>query len=117
MIAFNGSTPLAPGNTQIKLQSKAIAEPISMVIGNSDLWFDVPNINLAICGTANPINAIGPQKAQVIAVISPAQSRRRKRINFIFTPKFAAYLSPNSRAFKGLISRIERSKLTQTTMQ
>lgn len=61
VIAFKGNIPDAPGNTLTRLHNKAIIAPISIVNGNNTLWFEVPNTNRAICGTAKPMNATGPQ--------------------------------------------------------
>lgn len=114
--AFNGRTPVAPGSTLTILQTRATAPPINIVVGNNDLWLDVPKSKRVICGTANPIKAMGPQYAQVIAVKSPAQSRSSHRVNLIFTPKFAAYLSPKSNAFNGLIKIIDMTNPIETTI-
>ena len=57
-------------------------------------------------GTANPINATGPQKAVVAAVRIPVARSSRFLVLLIFTPKFSAYLFPNSMALRGLMSKI-----------
>ena len=43
-----------------------------------------------MCGTANPINATGPQNAVVVAVKIPVASSNRLRVLLIFTPRFSA---------------------------
>ena len=53
------------------MQISAIIPPDNIVTGTKSLWLDVPNINLAICGTASPINDIGPQNAVTAAVNIP----------------------------------------------
>ena len=71
--ALSGIIPISPGMMQIKLQSKAMALPVSMVRGISELWLEVPSISRAICGTASPMKEMGPQNAVVMAV-SPSFS-------------------------------------------
>lgn len=66
--AFIGRLPSNPGALAIKLQSKLIFIPISIVVGTRILWSLVLKINLVKCGIANPKNAIGPQYAVTIAV-------------------------------------------------
>ena len=61
VIAFKGMTPENIGNTLIRLHNRAMNEPIRIVQGRRDLWSEVPNINRAMCGTANPIKEMGPQ--------------------------------------------------------
>jgi len=63
-----------------------------------------------ICGTANPIKAIGPQKAVVIAVSIPVAINNRLRVSRTFTPRFSAYRFPNNKAFKGLINMTDKTK-------
>jgi len=45
--------------------------PINMPEGINILWSDVLYISLAMCGTAIPINPIGPQNAVTAPVIMP----------------------------------------------
>ena len=66
--AFSGMIPASPGRMQMKLQSRAMAPPVSMVTGSRELWLEVPSMRRAMCGTASPIKEIGPQKAVVVAV-------------------------------------------------
>ena len=106
--AFSGIMPDSPGRIQMRLQSKATALPVSKVTGRSELWFEVPIMRRAICGTANPINETGPQKAVVTAVRMPVEIRSRFRVLLIFTPKFSAYLLPKRSALSGFIKRIDR---------
>ena len=49
---------------------------------------------------------MGPQKAVVVAVNTPVHKRIAIRVRLIRIPKLAAYISPNNKAFKGLISKI-----------
>lgn len=62
-----------------------------------------------MCGTAKPRKEIGPQKAVVIAVSNPVVISNMLRVRRMLTPKFSAYLTPNSMALSGLIRSIESS--------
>lgn len=53
------------------------------------------------------MKAIGPQNAVVIAVNIPVTNSNKLRTRMVLIPKFSAYLSPNSKAFNGLIKRHE----------
>ena len=53
--AFSGMIPASPGRMQMKLQSRAMAPPVSMVTGSRELWLEVPSMRRAMCGTASPI--------------------------------------------------------------
>ncbi len=81
--------------------------PQRIVTGSRDLWFELPSMSLAMCGTASPINDIGPQNAVVVAVSTPVARRINPLVRLMLTPKFSAYTSPNSRALRGFISSIE----------
>ena len=73
----------------------------SMVAGNSWRWFSVDGISRAICGTANPMKAIGPQNAVVTAVSKPVTTAAScARVSC--SPRFSAYCSPNSGALGAL---------------
>ena len=104
--AFRGIMPDSPGKMQMRLQSKAMALPANNVTGNKELWLEVPNINLAMCGTANPMNDTGPQKAVVTAVRIPVEMSNKFRVRLMFTPRFSAYRVPNNMALSGLIRRM-----------
>ena len=56
--AFSGMIPASPGRMQMKLQSRAMAPPVSMVTGSRELWLEVPSMRRAMCGTASPIKEI-----------------------------------------------------------
>ena len=51
--AFSGMMPASPGRMQMKLQSRAMAPPVSMVTGSRELWLEVPSMRRAMCGTAS----------------------------------------------------------------
>ena len=87
--AFSGMIKFV-GMTQMRLHSKAIAAPISIVAGNNILWSASLVISLAICGTANPMNDTGPQKAVVMAVKIPVESKINFRVDCMLMPKFIA---------------------------
>ena len=109
VMAFRGSTLSLPGNTVRRLHSNATHEPAKIVTGSSIVWFDEPSSRRAICGTASPMNEMGPQKAVAVAVSSPVQSSIIIRVRFTFTPRLVAYISPRSRAFSGFIIRMARN--------
>ena len=110
--ALSGKIPFPPGRTITMLHSNATQLPVSNVTGNNSLWLEEPSNNRAICGTANPIKEMGPQKAVAVAVRIPVQSRIKTRVRFTFMPRLAAYISPKRSAFNGLINNMERSRPT-----
>ena len=75
--ALRGMTPLSPGRMHTRLANMAVAAPVRMVAGKRFLWFSVPRIRRAMCGTANPIKATGPQKAVVMAASRPVTKSSR----------------------------------------
>lgn len=81
---------MSPGSELIRLHSRAIMIPVSMVTGIRFLWLFVPNTKRARCGTANPINEIGPQNAVVVATRTPVDSSNKVRVRIMFIPKFCA---------------------------
>ena len=87
--AFSGMIKFV-GITQMRLHNKAIAAPISIVAGSSILWSASLVTSLAMCGTANPMNATGPQKAVVMAVRIPVESKINIRVDCMLMPKFIA---------------------------
>lgn len=87
--AFIGITVFC-GITQIRLHSKQMAAPVSIVVGNSIVWSDVFVSNRAMCGTASPTNDMGPQKAVLAAVSMPVAVSNSSRVRLISTPKFTA---------------------------
>ena len=104
--ALRGMMPASPGRMQIRLQSRAMALPVSRVTGISELWLEVPSISRVIWGTASPMKEMGPQKAVVVAVSKPVAMSSRLRMRRILIPRFSAYRVPKSRALRGLISRM-----------
>ena len=87
--AFIGMTE-SEGRVQRILQSKAIAEPQNIVAGRSIRWFSEPIIIRVMCGTASPMNAIGPQNAVVTAVSKPVDSNRSIRVRCTLMPRLPA---------------------------
>ena len=108
-------TPLSPGRKHSKLQSNATAAPVRIVAGKSQWWLSVHSNKRAICGTANPIKAPVPQKAVVIAVRIPVTTSRKLRVRCVLMPRFSAYCSPKSKAFKGFIIKREAVRPKMTT--
>ena len=80
-------------HNNIKLIPKRILD------GISTLCKDVLKIFLATCGTAKPINAIGPQKAVEAPANIPTEAIVNNLVLSIETPKDLAYDSPIKKAF------------------
>ena len=78
------------GRVLSKLQINAKFAPMSIVAGIRTRWYEVPSERRAKCGTANPMNDMGPQKAVVVAVRSPVTSSSSCRIRPILMPRFSA---------------------------
>ena len=66
----------------MRLQNKATAEPIRIVVGMIIRWSSDLIIILAMCGTISPIKDMGPQNAVTIAVRSPVMTNKRFLITF-----------------------------------
>lgn len=71
---------LSEGRVDNQLQSSARQPPVSKVAGNRVRWSDVPSRRRAMCGTASPMNAMGPQKAVLVAVSNPVQQSNKVRV-------------------------------------
>lgn len=74
---------------------------------------ELPRTSLDIWGTASPIKEIGPQKAVAVAVKTPVQTKIEILAGLIFTPKFAAYISPSRRALSGFMSSSAQASPTK----
>ena len=108
VMALSGSMELLPGTTVRILHRSRYAGPCKQ--GNWQQLFVVGCSEAgAQCGTARPIKEIGPQKAVVAAVRMPVQRSMAIRTLLTRTPRFAAYDSPSSNAFRGLIRKIDPS--------
>ena len=103
VIAFIGKVYSKVGNWAILSQINNTIAPVIAVAGINILWLEVVKINLAICGTANPIKAIGPEKAVMTPVSKLVIIKMIILLCLIFIPKLLAYFSPNNKLFKGLI--------------
>lgn len=71
---------VSPGRMHSILQTIAINAPMRIVQGSNVLWFSDPMNILAMWGTASPMNDTGPQNAVEIAVKSPVDNRRSRRM-------------------------------------
>ena len=91
------------GTCAIISQINNTIAPVIAVAGINILWFEVVKISLAICGTANPINAIGPEKAVITPVNKLVITKIIILLCLMFIPKLFAYFSPNKKLFRGLI--------------
>ena len=78
---FIGSVASDHGICEIMSQRVSRLAPTMIHAGSTILWSEVRNIPLTICGTAIPINAIGPVKAVAV----PAK-RQHKIIVVILMP-------------------------------
>ena len=67
------------GSMQRMLQRRAMAPPITMVVGRRRLWLSLRQRSRAMWGVASPMNATGPQNAVEMAVRSPVEQSRRGR--------------------------------------
>lgn len=87
--ALRGMTML-PGMMQMMLHSSAMTAPQSIVAGSSTVWLDVPVSRRAMCGTASPMNATGPQNAVTTAVSMPVDMSIMRRVLRMLRPRFVA---------------------------
>ena len=85
-----GRLPSNEGSRAMRLQNKAKSMPRKAVAGMRSLWSLLRNRNLAICGTANPKKAIGPQNAVIKAVRKPETKMMSILLRLTFTPRFSA---------------------------
>ena len=88
--ALRGIMPPCDGIVQKRLQSRATTLPASMEAGISSLWSDACINSRATCGTARPMNEIGPQKAVTMDVSAPVMMRSQLRTTVVRMPKFSA---------------------------
>ena len=109
-MAFSGIIPLSPGNRHMALHNRATSIPAVMVAGSSWRWSSVFIIMRAICGTASPMKAMGPQNAVADAVRSPVTNSSLLRSATVFTPRFSAYCSPSNSMLSGLTSMSEHAR-------
>ena len=68
VIAFIGSVNSLVGSCAIMSHINKTIAPIIATAGNNILWFELENDILAMCGTAKPTKAIGPEKAVITPV-------------------------------------------------
>ena len=69
--ALRGSTFPFSGRWATTLQSKAMVAPHRIETGMRWRWSAVRKVRRAACGTARPMNEMGPQKAVTMAVSRP----------------------------------------------
>ena len=103
--AFIGNVKSLPGNWAMISQNNKIIAPSKIVLQNKVKWLLVWKINFAMCGTANPMNAIGPTKAVILPAKMLVAIMISIRVLLKFIPKLFAYFSPKSNASKGLITK------------
>ena len=85
-----GRLPSKEGRRAMRLQNKAKSMPIKAVAGMSSLWSLLLKRNRAICGTARPKKAMGPQKAVMRAVRKPESKMISMLLRRMLTPRFSA---------------------------
>ena len=85
-----GRLPSNKGSREIRLQNKARHMPMKAVAGINTLWSLVRKRKRAMCGTARPKKAIGPQNAVMRAVRKPEAKMMSMLLNLILTPRFSA---------------------------
>ena len=68
VMALMGKVNSLVGNWAIPSQINIIMAPPMATAGIKILWLEVLNNNLVKCGTANPINAMGPENAVMTPV-------------------------------------------------
>ena len=78
------------GSRAMRLQNRAKSMPRKAVAGMSSLWSLLRNRNRAICGTAKPKKAMGPQNAVMMAVRKPETKMMSILLLRMFTPRFSA---------------------------
>ena len=86
VIAFIGKVYSLVGNCAILSQINIIIAPLIATAGINVLWFEVLNNNFVICGTAKPINAIGPENAVITPVNKLVAIKVRFLVRLTFTP-------------------------------
>ena len=111
-----GRLPSKEGRRAMRLQNKAKSMPRKAVAGMSSLWSLLLKRNRAMCGTANPKKAMGPQKAVMMAVRKPDTKMMSILLRRMFTPRFSAYRSPSSKRFSVLNKRKALMVPTTTVM-
>ena len=85
-----GRLPSNEGRRAMRLQNKAKSMPRKAVAGMSSLWSLLLKRKRAICGTAKPKKAMGPQNAVMMAVRKPDTKMMSMLLRWIFTPRFSA---------------------------
>ena len=90
VITLTGMMLPLVGMVQSRLHNKVRQAPINIEPGSITLCLLVRNVIREICGTANPKNEIGPQKAVVVAVSRPVQTNRQLRILCTLMPRLVA---------------------------
>ena len=89
-MALIGKVNSLVGNCAIESQISKTIPPINAEAGINILWFDVENIIFAICGTAKPIKAIGPENAVITPVNKLVISKMIILLFLMFIPKLFA---------------------------
>lgn len=116
VITLMGMMPLSPGRVLTREQKSVSMAPIMMVDGMSMRWSDVRKSIRDRCGTAIPINDIGPQKAVQTDTKIPVTMRMYRWVLYTDIPIFAAYLSPRSNALRGFTIKTESKSASNNSV-
>ena len=103
VMVFTGSTIPCIESPDSKLHNPLMITPSSITAGSNMRWSEVRNNPRAICGTANPINPIGPQNAVIAPVSRQVHKTTKMRVGRSAIPDSSACSSPISSRFSGLI--------------
>lgn len=90
VMADKGSVPRSPGKWVSNNESNATLAPITKVAGNKRRWSAVCMSRRTICGTAKPMNDMGPHRAVTAAVSSPVSRSRMVRTRLTRMPRLVA---------------------------
>ena len=90
VIAFIGSVNSLFGSCAILSQINKMIPPSNETAGINILWLEVLKINFVMWGTANPIKAIGPQKAVITTVNKLVIIRMMFLLFFVLIPRLFA---------------------------
>ena len=87
---LSGISVPSDGRLHTQLHVSPIIPPNRRVSGISVRLFAVRETILVICGTASPMNEIGPQKAVVRAEINPVDISMELRMRLMLNPRLQA---------------------------
>ena len=86
VIALIGKVYSLVGNWAMLSQISIMMAPLMATAGTNILWLEVQKSSLVKCGTANPIKAIGPEKAVITPVNKLVEIKVKFRVRLTLTP-------------------------------